>query len=963
MRNAFSQQCDFSSRFRILKGGKIALVVSAFVANVALLHASPTGGVVTAGSASISQNGSVTNITQTTQKASINWQNFSIGTSETVNFNQPNASAVTLNRVVGNEKSIIDGALNANGQVFILNSNGVLFRKNASINTAGLVATTMNLSDSDFMNGNYAFKGDSSASVINQGTLNISDKGYAALFGKEVKNEGIIKATLGKVELIGANEVTLNLNGNSLVNLKVNKGVLDALVENKGAIYADGGEVYLTTNAVNELLNGVVNNTGIIQAQSFDDVAGKIELFAHGGTVQVDGSLDATGGFIETSGKDFNIAQGAKVTASDWLIDPTNITIDTALASTLVGQLAVGSATVTTASAGSDLGDITVNADILWATNNKLTLTANNIVYVNNVISTTNTSGGGVYFSTSNALTKVVFASSGKVAIYNAEQLQWVNTALSGKYELGTNIDASATSGWNSGAGFVPIGASSTSYFSGSFNGKGYTIDHVTINRSASDNQGLFGYAKNSTINNVGLTNVNVTGNQYVGGLVGYVGSGTTLSNAYVIGGTVNGIYRVGGLVGRNYGTITNTYATDSVIGSAGAAGTTGNVGGLVGMNNGTISNSYSTGSVTGTLTLGGFLGVAGSGGTTANCLWDTQTSGQSTSAAGVGKTTAEMKALSTFSAWGTAISDVGGDSNVWRIYDGYTYPLLRSFLIQTTPTISASATKVYDGVTSVTSGSVDSWSVGSVLGTASIQSASKDVGIRALLAKGVYSTQQGYDIMSSSSTIDITPSSLTVTAINALKNNDGSAYSGGNGVTYTGLVNSETASVLGGSLTYGGTSQGATDLGDYVIAPSGLTSLNYTIHYVNGVLTIATGVVVPPSPFPVVSNPTSSPDTSHIENGTAVSVPKVVLDVSNLAMTNTSGQFEVGGQSVQMLSAPQSGSSTVTIGMQQLRTMQENETGDIRVPVMQGSVLNLLNGGLSLPSGVEQEFFMIANR
>ena len=104
MRNAFSQQCDFSSRFRILKGGKIALVVSAFVANVALLHASPTGGVVTAGSASISQNGSVTNITQTTQKASINWQNFSIGTSETVNFNQPNASAVTLNRVVGNEK-------------------------------------------------------------------------------------------------------------------------------------------------------------------------------------------------------------------------------------------------------------------------------------------------------------------------------------------------------------------------------------------------------------------------------------------------------------------------------------------------------------------------------------------------------------------------------------------------------------------------------------------------------------------------------------------------------------------------------------------------------------------------------------------------------------------------------------------------------------------------------------------
>ena len=179
MRNAYLQMCDFGSRFRILKGGKISLVVSAFIASVTLLQAAPTGGVVTSGTASIAQSGSVTNITQSTQKAAINWQGFSIGASEVVNFNQPNISSITLNRVVGNEKSIIDGALNANGQVFILNSNGLLFSKNASINTAGLVATTMNLSDTDFMNGNYNFKGDSSASIINQGTINISDKGYA----------------------------------------------------------------------------------------------------------------------------------------------------------------------------------------------------------------------------------------------------------------------------------------------------------------------------------------------------------------------------------------------------------------------------------------------------------------------------------------------------------------------------------------------------------------------------------------------------------------------------------------------------------------------------------------------------------------------------------------------------------------------------------------------------------------
>ena len=215
---------DFSSRFRILKGGKISLVVSALLGSVIVASAAPVGGVVTSGNATITSSGNTTNINQTTSKASINWQNFNVNSNETVNFNQPNKNSITLNRVVGNEKSVIDGTLNANGQVWILNSNGILFNSNAKVNTAGLIATTMNLSDADFMNGNYGFKGDSAASIINQGTITISDKGYAALFGKEVINEGIIKATLGKVELVGAKEVTLNLNGNSLVNLTVNKG-------------------------------------------------------------------------------------------------------------------------------------------------------------------------------------------------------------------------------------------------------------------------------------------------------------------------------------------------------------------------------------------------------------------------------------------------------------------------------------------------------------------------------------------------------------------------------------------------------------------------------------------------------------------------------------------------------------------------------------------------------------------
>ena len=157
---------DYKSRFRILKGGKISLVVSALLGSAIIASAAPTEGVVTSGSATISQSGNTTNINQSTSKASINWQNFNVSSNETVNFNQPNTNSITLNRVVGNEKSVIDGTLNANGQVWILNSNGILFNSTAKVNTSGLVATTAELSDKDFQDGNYNFKNSKSNSLV-----------------------------------------------------------------------------------------------------------------------------------------------------------------------------------------------------------------------------------------------------------------------------------------------------------------------------------------------------------------------------------------------------------------------------------------------------------------------------------------------------------------------------------------------------------------------------------------------------------------------------------------------------------------------------------------------------------------------------------------------------------------------------------------------------------------------------
>ena len=430
------------SRFRILKGGRISLIITSVLSSTTLIFAAPSKGVVTSGLATINQNGNITNINQTSNKATINWQDFSIGKNETVNFNQPNSSSITLNRVIGNEKSIINGALNANGQVWILNSNGVLFGKNATINTSGLLATTAELLDKDFNVGNYNFKNATTNSIINQGTIKIANNGSVILASNEVSNEGTIKAIKGNVHLIGADSYSINLNGNSLVNLRVAKGALDSMVSNSGTVIADGGEIFLTTNAVDELLKGVVNNTGIVEANSIDDITGHIEIFAHGGEAKVAGTINAEGGFIETSGSHIKFSDTLALnagTGGTWLIDPNNIKIvsdasseanvdssgapiyssldDTTIlrASTIETQLNSGtSVIVETAEAGTNLeaGDIflTTNINKTSGADATLTLKAHRNIFFGDDY-TTPTSFGSIT-STSNKLNVVLWSDS-----------------------------------------------------------------------------------------------------------------------------------------------------------------------------------------------------------------------------------------------------------------------------------------------------------------------------------------------------------------------------------------------------------------------------------------------------------------------------------------------------------------------------------------------------------------------
>ncbi|HYA46200.1 MAG TPA: filamentous hemagglutinin N-terminal domain-containing protein, partial [Burkholderiales bacterium] len=259
------------------------------------LFALPEGGHVVAGSASIQSAGTGLTVTQATDRAAINWQTFGIAANEAVRFNQPTASSVVLNRVLGQDPSQIFGSLSANGQVFILNPNGVLFGQGAQVNVGGLVASTLNLSDADFLAGRYTFsKAPGAGAVLNQGTITAASGGYVALIAPQVANDGVINAQLGTVTLAAGEQVTLNLSGRSLVSIAVDRGALDALASNRQLISADGGQVFLSARSADALARSVVNNTGIIQANTITSTNGVIRL--EGGTVTNSGTISATGG-------------------------------------------------------------------------------------------------------------------------------------------------------------------------------------------------------------------------------------------------------------------------------------------------------------------------------------------------------------------------------------------------------------------------------------------------------------------------------------------------------------------------------------------------------------------------------------------------------------------------------------------------------------------------------------------
>jgi len=337
----------------------------------------PTGGQVVQGAVQFNQSTQQLNILQGSDRAAVNWQSFDIGAAAKVNVVQPSAQSVLLNRVGGEAPSQIFGQLQANGQVILVNPNGMVFGKDGSVSAAGFTGSTLNISDADFMAGKerYTRSGTAAATsaIVNRGLIQAAPGGYVALLGASVSNEGAIVAPQGNVFMAAADAVTLPsptvglpIGSSGRIRLELTPASISAAVANHkgGTIVTEGGQVYLQAAALNQamatvLQSGRIDTTGV--------QGGQVHVLADGGHIRVDGSIQANstgkdekgqpkaggdiyigrdkdtnvlaavgdvrgaqltskGGFVETSGQ-YLATHGVSVKAKDWLLDPSDITI------------------------------------------------------------------------------------------------------------------------------------------------------------------------------------------------------------------------------------------------------------------------------------------------------------------------------------------------------------------------------------------------------------------------------------------------------------------------------------------------------------------------------------------------------------------------------------------------------------------------------------------------------------
>jgi filamentous hemagglutinin family protein len=645
------------------------LVSTAFADPAA--NALPLGGVVAQGAATISQTANTMDINQATSKAIVNWQGFDIGAAATVNVIQPSNSSVLLSRVVGNNPSQIFGLLNANGQVVLINPNGITFGADGSINASAFTASTLDMHDADFMSGNYRFfSTDVNGEIVNQGGINTT--GYVALLGAKVTNNGVINSHGGNVYLGAGQSVIVPVSNSGRIKMELSPASINAAVENtkNGIIVTAGGQVYMQASALNDLVASLANS-GQIDTSAAQ--AGDVAMLADGGQIKVDGIikanstlesknggdiiigrdistgvlakatdvsaaiLESSKGFVETSG-DFLKVDNIKVKASEWLLDPTNITI------AATGTPVSGTAYVATYTAATD--------SVILASSIEDSLNLGTSVTI--ATSATGASAGNIAVNESIAKTAGTFANltlraHGDITLAAGKTI----TATSGKLNVLLNSDSDASGFgsivFNSGSGVTSNGGNITLGGGTALNGTGFaiadgsnTLRGISLNTATMSAGGgnivMNGLSPTTSATNVvgilmaggtittsGAGQITLTGKNQLTGTTGATGTGFSMSSGTISGGstgavTIEGNSSTSSATSINNkgtiinGTVTSTGGDISVTGFGGAGAQFDNgvdIGGSVlgvGSANITISGTAASGSS------GGNVGVTTSG-------------------------------------------------------------------------------------------------------------------------------------------------------------------------------------------------------------------------------------------------------------------------------------------------------------------------------------------------------------
>ncbi|MCS5620632.1 MAG: filamentous hemagglutinin N-terminal domain-containing protein, partial [Nitrospinaceae bacterium] len=302
-----------------------------------LVFALPKGGTISSGAGTIDTTDSSLTVTQTTDKIIINWESFSVGSNESVIFLQPDNASSALNNILGNSRTVVEGNLSANGQIVLANPNGIYISPTANINVASLIASTLKISEQDFIDGIYKFSQDPSkplASILNEGKIRASD--FAALIAPSVNNRGVVVANLGTVGMASGEATTIDFVGDNLIKFTINKPVEGQVLDkdgnlirdritNSGSIQADGGQVILTGKNASDIIKDVINVEGVIEAKTVTKKNGRIFLGGGDeGNVNVAGTLNASGEKPGDQGGEIMV-QGASVTVDKGSIQAKGI--------------------------------------------------------------------------------------------------------------------------------------------------------------------------------------------------------------------------------------------------------------------------------------------------------------------------------------------------------------------------------------------------------------------------------------------------------------------------------------------------------------------------------------------------------------------------------------------------------------------------------------------------------------